>query len=858
VGIYNEIHAKALNDNGEVVMGEQIVTPNAKDYEPDIAWIESLIDCDVFVIVYHKVDGVTNYRKIVLLRLESYQHFVELVEQQSHTGCYASVARLSDTEFFVAYNSHNGIEGRIKVDYCTTDGNSISLESTATGTEHVEPDSRTDIASRRSNEDDETYYVCYDSPSIDIYEIHCARGGRTGNMLTLENTVSQYYEGEQRFPAIAIAPSYPINPIGVDGFYEHYSNSDIFEVRRMIVWQTDEEDGDGWGIAGQFRGISGDDNLHEWWEDDPFNINFPVQLAGTIDESMTISDPVVNMISNVDVLEGATLTFTSGVTIYATPGCSLQVTGGLVVNAGCQFTMLEPPNRWGGIYVSGSATLSGCAIDGAETGITTNKAVALTVDGCAIYGNGVGVYIYNPPETGCPVISNCTITGNDDDGIYLFSTYKTDIHDCQDISGNGKNGILLNDSYATISSNHFTGNADYGVYCYGSSPTLYCNDFNEDQSGEMYLAGGSHPVLWSDNGVDGGSNTFVATDVTLITMVDSYPIVAGGLNYFTIYGQGGFYMADLSSRVPKHDITKNEWSQDPPPASTFFPSDYKYWIWDPTDTYAGCGTGKEGGSNAAQTLFEEGFTAEMAGNTATASTNYMATIAQYPDSNWAQAAAARLFENQRQIGSAYSDLGSYYATVETTYPEDTSLVETAQDLGTRTLVEDAQYPPALNTYEEIMADPPSPVDSAYAAVDHAITVMREQLESPGGLDSPYGVVSTQTISDLLQALHQVIPPVPRANHENYMKPPDNYVLEQNYPNPFNATTTLRYAIPSSGQVRLTIYNIMGQKVATLVNERQDEGYHSVLWNSANLASGVYIYQLQAEGHTLTKKMVLLK
>jgi len=860
----SEIHAKAFNDNGEVVMEEQIMTPNGKDHEPDIAWVESLIDCDVFVIGYHKIDGMTCYRKIVLLRLEPIQHFVELVEQPPQTGCHASVARLSDTEFFVAYNSYtNGTNGPIKVNYCTTDGNSITLFETASGDEFVPFDSHTDIATRRSDEDDDTYYVCYDLPiNPDSYGIRCARGVSNSTTIVRENGTVNQYSTDNRLPVIAIVLSYPIN----DGFYGLHTNPTNptqrkFEVRRMIIWQTDAEDGEGWGIAGQFRGImtDGSNDLCEWWEADPFVPPYMMELPSTIAQSLTISDPEVYMSSNVDVLEGATLTFASGVTIYAAPGCSLRVAGGLVVEPGCQFTMLEPPARWGGIYVSGSATLNGCTIEGAETGISTNSADELMVDGCAIYGNGVGIYIYAPPESGIPEISNCTITGNDDDGINLFSTYQTDIHDCPNISSNGKNGILLNDSKATISNNHFTDNSEYGVYCYGSSPTLYCNSFSEDSSGEMYLVKESYPVLWGDKGEDGGSNTFEATNHTLITMTDSYPIVAGGLNRFTIYGEDGYYMADLSRTVPKHYITGNEWSQNPPPASTFYPSDYAYWSWNPPEAYGECGTSKGEGSNAAQLLFEEGYTAEMVGNTVAASTNYAATIAQYPDSSWAQLAAVRLFENQRQIGSAYSELGAYYATVETNYPEDTSLVETAQDLGTRTLVEDAQYPPALSTYELIMTDPPSSVDSAYAAVDFAITVMREQYENPGsGLDSPYEEVSTQIIRDLMDALHQIIPPVPEANHQNYPRPPDNYVLEQNYPNPFNARTTLRYAIPSSGQVRLTIYNIMGQKVATLVDGHQDAGYHSVTWNSTNLASGVYIYHLQADGHTLTKKMVLLK
>ena len=855
----SEIHAKAFNGNGTVLMEEQTITPDGNDHEPDIAFVGSPVEYVVFAIVYHTVDEEVYYRRVVLLRLEPSQHFLPLVEDPPQNGCHASVARLRDGEFFVAYNSQQIIQ----VDYFTTGGDEITLEYNVSGEDTDLDDSRPDIATRRSDETDETYYICYeiDGGENDL-EIRCARGeviGETPTLTPEEGTVNQYHTDDQKLPVIAIAPEYPINPDPVDPFYGHHTNSNPalrrFEVRRMIVWQTDGEDGYGWGIAGQFRGIRTDDDLlFAWSANDPFVRNTPRYLPPVVYESMTVSNPLVYMISNVDVKPGATLTFTSGVTVYAVPGCSLRVAGTLDAS-GCHFTQADPANRWAGIYVTGSATLSGCTIDGATTGITTHEAIELMVDGCTIQNNGVGVYVYDPPGSGTPEISNCTITNNDAEGISLFSTQKADIHDCPNISSNGTDGILLKDSYANISDNYFTANTGYGVYCYGSSPTLYCNSFIEDKSGEMYLVNGSYPVLWSSEEQDGGSNTFEATDRTLITMMDSYPIVAGGLNLFTIYGKDGYYMADMSDNVPVHNIKMNEWSEDPPPASTFFPEDHQYWAWYPSDDYVVCGSPKEGSSNAAQILFEQGYTAEMAGNTTAASTNYMATIAQYPDSSWAQVSAVRLFENQRQIGSGYSGLGTYYATVEINHPEDTCLVETVQDLGTQTLVEAAQYNPALSNYEQIMTNPPSFVDSAYAAVDYAITVMREQYDS---LDAPHPVVTAQTIRDLMQALHQIIPQVPEANHQNYMRPPESYVLEQNYPNPFNASTTLRYAVPSSGLVRLTIYNIIGQKVATLVDRHQDAGYHSVIWNCTNLASGVYFYRIEANDFVDVKKMVLLR
>ena len=93
--------------------------------------------------------------------------------------------------------------------------------------------------------------------------------------------------------------------------------------------------------------------------------------------------------------------------------------------------------------------------------------------------------------------------------------------------------------------------------------------------------------------------------------------------------------------------------------------------------------------------------------------------------------------------------------------------------------------------------------------------------------------------------------------------PDKFVLYQNYPNPFNPITTLRYDLPKDALVYLTIYDIMGREVATLLNEERNEGYHSIIWNTRNnvgtpVSAGIYFYQIQAKDFVKTRKMVLLK
>lgn len=86
----------------------------------------------------------------------------------------------------------------------------------------------------------------------------------------------------------------------------------------------------------------------------------------------------------------------------------------------------------------------------------------------------------------------------------------------------------------------------------------------------------------------------------------------------------------------------------------------------------------------------------------------------------------------------------------------------------------------------------------------------------------------------------------------------NYELSQNYPNPFNPETNINFSIPVSSQVSLKIYNVNGQEVAALVNERLNAGSYKVDWNAVNFTSGIYYYTIKTEGFIQTKKMLLIK
>jgi len=88
--------------------------------------------------------------------------------------------------------------------------------------------------------------------------------------------------------------------------------------------------------------------------------------------------------------------------------------------------------------------------------------------------------------------------------------------------------------------------------------------------------------------------------------------------------------------------------------------------------------------------------------------------------------------------------------------------------------------------------------------------------------------------------------------------PAQFLLEQNYPNPFNPSTTITFSLPRSGEVRLRVFNLLGEEVATLFSGHKDAGTHTVQWDATGQPSGVYFYRLRAGDFTQTRKLVLLR
>jgi hypothetical protein len=161
----------------------------------------------------------------------------------------------------------------------------------------------------------------------------------------------------------------------------------------------------------------------------------------------------------------------------------------------------------------------------------------------------------------------------------------------------------------------------------------------------------------------------------------------------------------------------------------------------------------------------------------------------------------------------------------------------------------------------------------------AYNVPRQVLDGGGAMwDSTVGYKLCSSIGQSITGVHQggtktvyvgfwnpwVVEASPvEWEEEDLSLRPTEFDLRQNYPNPFNPATTIQYALPRASEVSVEVYNILGQRVRSLVDEQQDPGYKTLWWDGKDdygneVSSGVYFYRIEAGDFVQSKKMTLLK
>ena len=149
-----------------------------------------------------------------------------------------------------------------------------------------------------------------------------------------------------------------------------------------------------------------------------------------------------------------------------------------------------------------------------------------------------------------------------------------------------------------------------------------------------------------------------------------------------------------------------------------------------------------------------------------------------------------------------------------------------------------------------------PVDIRFvgASIDTTIVVFNDQQDQVFTFSFPHVPDSVD-----LDPNNWILKDVQNTTSDIDMDPvPSMYILEQNFPNPFNPATTIRFSIPHAATVRLSVFNILGEEIETLINERMTGGKHSVKWNGSHRSSGIYFYRLRSGDFIQTGKMLLIR
>jgi len=190
---------------------------------------------------------------------------------------------------------------------------------------------------------------------------------------------------------------------------------------------------------------------------------------------------------------------------------------------------------------------------------------------------------------------------------------------------------------------------------------------------------------------------------------------------------------------------------------------------------------------------------------------------------------------------------------------DTLLIKTYNQSSILCDVSKEEYITAISKFDNIIQQNPNSEEAVYAEIDIMTTALNLDTTNTGLGKIAGGKYLVKGTSDYLTKLNNLLQNKFGINSEEKEQIiPKEYSLYQNYPNPFNPTTTIKFDLPKDGLVTLDIYDILGRRITTLINENKIAGSYEQIFDASSLASGVYVYKLQAGDFINFKKMLLLK
>jgi hypothetical protein len=602
-----------------------------------------------------------------------------------------------------------------------------------------------------------------------------------------------------------------------------------------------------------------------------------------------------------------TVTIPSNTTLIIDPGTIITITSPtqkLVVQGtlDCRGTSLDPiifrcksgVNQWAGIeLLSGSQAshlqhvkmshgdkavyVSGVTLTNPISYVEFTDCVypfylnhcSLSIDHCTATGSSTGILCIGS-ET---AVSNCTIT----DGSYGFWAEAESRFSLTDNTFTGQSTAAIYSylSNATLEGNSISSAAN-GIVLNNSSPRINSTYVDNCTGDGMGLYHNSQPVMNLPQGTGGTNRLAMNGNYQLYIEGFLFPFVDDGHNDFVkSQNQQYFIYSDFTSLPRDYSVEAdyNWWGGITTPRSNIYPPDGTYGghSYSVVITQIDQQSNTNWTSSLTEDPLQSAMLLEIAGNFQGALVIYQAIVDTAVDSPVGLTALQRQFGCYDKTSGNFATLLAYYQAQSQT-GNTQAWVKTCNDLISYCQVRLQQFQPALEYYEGIINNHQCLADSIYAVIDAGAAYLEMELSGftiasmPGQAQlQPTSFKAYQdTVGTLLSKLSSP------TNSAGLDRPliPQVYALHQNYPNPFNPSTTIKFDLPEMSQVKIGIYNVLGQQVAVLMDGVIDAGYRQVNWDMTNsgnpLASGMYIYRIEAKGKVsgknfvMAKKMLMLK
>lgn len=605
---------------------------------------------------------------------------------------------------------------------------------------------------------------------------------------------------------------------------------------------------------------------------------------------------------SINVLQGVTLEIKPGTVVFFEGNSEVTINGNILAKGKTDsliiFTKLNSASS-GLVQLNGSDvdTLQHCKFSHLNKGlkVSKNPGKDVYIDHCEFaYNVEEGIYATGGHIT----IKNSNIHDNGSDGAYLYNGLAT--IDTTTFHRNEKNGLYLysEDASSEITNCEFTVNGDGGatsvdgnVRFYNCSPKMSKSTVSLGVKYGIYGANGAYPIMWNPSTA---ANT-IEDNADHETYWDySYPSLSYGHNNFDTEDDTIIYI-DYSS-LSSFDAKGNYWGGGPPDTATtlsFYCTNvscaFLYGDWDlqeQTRVHGGEYAGEENlkddpagriadNEEEAQDVFIRAVGLEEE-RPIDAMDAYRRIIREYGETAVAPIAVERLLwltrshYQDRERMDRLDNVGRYFEAIADT-GHARGLVWKARRTSLWALAAQHRYDEAIRGFEAIIAHADNLADSIFAVIDvgtlHLEAREWAERDSSDQLDAIFGTISKlapvdypthrKHTDELLAMLHRT--------GEFARRPlaPTEYFLDQNYPNPFNQVTRISYGLPEAATVKIRIYDVMGREMTTLINERQQAGYYTSIWDGKSqfgiqAASGMYFCRIEAGPFVKVKKMTLVK